>query len=245
MAWFRMDDKFASHPKVLAAGNAAVGLWARCGTFASDQLTDGHVPGELASMYGKASEVRRLVAAGLWHQHGHTCDHEHCGPVAKGDYLIHDYLDYNPSRLEVLAERAAAAERQKRAREAAKSQRESRRDIHRDSSRESQGSSTVSHGPPDPTRPESSSNSQDPPNPPARPGGRCAKHGDKPAPNCRGCGTNRRAVQAAADAPPPRPTWCGSCDETTRLVDVHDDVTGAEALARCPDCHPLAAGVPA
>ena len=28
-------------------------------------------------------------------------------------------------------------------------------------------------------------------------------------------------------------TWCGSCDERTRLVDLGDK------MRRCPDCHPL------
>jgi hypothetical protein len=31
---------------------------------------------------------------------------------------------------------------------------------------------------------------------------------------------------------PPRPPWCGSCDEQTRLV-------GDDIPRRCPDCHPL------
>jgi hypothetical protein len=61
------------------------------------------------------------------------------------------------------------------------------------------------------------------------------RHGDTPAPNCRGCGTNSRAVQAAAGAaarqPPP---WCGTCDETTRQVETDDG-----RPARCPRCHPL------
>jgi hypothetical protein len=35
---------------------------------------------------------------------------------------------------------------------------------------------------------------------------------------------------------PPRPAWCGQCDERTRQRDAHTDHP-----SRCPDCHPLAA----
>jgi hypothetical protein len=230
VVWFRVDDNFGTHPKALAAGNAAVGLWTRCGTYAAGQLTDGHLPGEIAAMYGKPSEIKTLVTVRLWHQHGHTC--ERCPPVPRGSYFFHDFLEYNRSRVEVLAERAAASERQKRSRER---RRDIARDDERDRQRESRGDHTVSHGPPDPTRPEGSSNPEDPPNPPAEPGGGCAKHGDKPAPNCRGCGTNSRAVQAAAGAAARQPpAWCGACDETTRQVETDDG-----RPARCPRCHPL------
>lgn len=32
MPWFRVDDDFALHPKAIAAGNAALGLWVRPST---------------------------------------------------------------------------------------------------------------------------------------------------------------------------------------------------------------------
>jgi hypothetical protein len=45
--------------------------------------------------------IRRLVAVGLWHE-------------IPGGYEVHDFLDYNPSRAEVLARREATKEAGKR-----------------------------------------------------------------------------------------------------------------------------------
>lgn len=52
---------------------------------------------------------------------------------------------------------------------------------------------------------------------------------------CRACGTNPRAVAAAASKPARQP-WCGTCDQQTR-----QRLNGDGFPYRCPDCHPLAA----
>jgi hypothetical protein len=103
MPWFKLDDNFHLHPKVHDAGNAAVGLWVRCGTYSAQYLTDGHVPAKVVREYGRSAEIKALVAARLW--------------VPNGDgFVIPDYLEYNPSREQVLARRATDAERQARRR---------------------------------------------------------------------------------------------------------------------------------
>lgn len=104
MTWFRLDDSFYSHPKVLKAGNEAVGLYVRCGTYAAAHVTDGFVDRSVVTLYGSEALAARLVDAGLWHR-------------TRGGWNIHDYLDYNPSREAVEKERKAKAERQKRWRE--------------------------------------------------------------------------------------------------------------------------------
>lgn len=71
-----------------------------------------------------------------------------------------------------------------------------------------------------------------PPSPPADAGGGCPRHSDKPHPNCRGCGTNARAVRKAAVVA--APDWCGACSPSRRL-EAPD--TGAD-LGPCPACHP-------
>ena len=93
MSWFRLDDSFHSHPKVIAAGNAAVGLFTRCGTWCADHLTDGHIPKHIASFYGTSREISTLVSVCLW-------------KTEEGGYVMDDYLDYNPSRDEIETERA-------------------------------------------------------------------------------------------------------------------------------------------
>jgi hypothetical protein len=93
MTWFRLEDSFANHPKVLKAGNAAVGLWVRCGTYSSQYLLDGHVPLEIAKGLGRPGEIDTLLETRMWIQNG-------------DGFLIPDFLEYQPSREEVEAERA-------------------------------------------------------------------------------------------------------------------------------------------
>jgi hypothetical protein len=138
MTWFRIDDNFDMHPKALAAGNAALGLWVRCGSYAARQLTDGFIPAEVARLYGTPKEVAALVASGLW-------------TTAPGGYEMHQYLERNRSRDDVLAERKATAQRVARWKE-------------RQRNASSNGVTNsvddgVSNGPPDPTRPDPSRSS--------------------------------------------------------------------------------------
>jgi hypothetical protein len=100
MPWFRLDESFHSHPKVQQAGNAAVGLWTRCGTWSAQYLTDGVIPPDVYAHYGRTSEVERLVAAHLW-------------VPTSGGMLMPDYLDYNPSKADVVQRRKEDAERKR------------------------------------------------------------------------------------------------------------------------------------
>ena len=103
MTWFRLDDTFGNHPKVHQAGNAAVGLWVRCGTYSAAYLLDGRVPNKVVTEYGTTAEIDACTDAGLWVRNG-------------TGFVIPDYLDFNPSKEQVLADRAAMAERQRRRR---------------------------------------------------------------------------------------------------------------------------------
>ncbi|MGW9041224.1 mucin-2 [Streptomyces lydicus] len=125
MSWFKVDDTAHAHPKVLRAGNAALGLWVRAGAYAAQHLTEGVIPAVVAQLYGTAPQARKLVTAGLWHAHGHNCPA--CPQPPAGDYVMHDYLTYNPTRATVEDDRAAAAARQRRAREKAAEQRNQER----------------------------------------------------------------------------------------------------------------------
>lgn len=118
MPWFRIDDKAHSHPKLIKAGNAALGLWLRCGAYAAQHLTDGIVPGVVAELYGTKPQAAKLVKAGLWHEHGHNCPGG-CPNPAAGDYVFHDFLDdgRNTSRARHEAEKKKARDRQAKHRE--------------------------------------------------------------------------------------------------------------------------------
>jgi hypothetical protein len=121
MPWFRIDDKAHSHPKLIKAGNAALGLWLRCGAYAAQHLTDGIVPGVVAELYGSKPQAAKLVKAGLWHEHGHDCPSA-CPDPAPGDYVFHDFLDdgRNTSRARHEAEKKKARDRQAKHREGAR-----------------------------------------------------------------------------------------------------------------------------
>jgi hypothetical protein len=98
MPYLNLDDKFAWHRKTVAAGNAAIGVWARCGSWASGQPVDGLVPFEIARAIGKPTEIAALVKAGLWEE---TPD----------GYQMHDYTDHNLSAAQwrALSEKRAEA----------------------------------------------------------------------------------------------------------------------------------------
>lgn len=98
MTWFKVDDKFHSHPKTLMAGNAAVGLFVRLGSWSGEHGTNGVIPKAVALSFGGKREVQSLVSAGL------------LDPTDDG-WVIHDFLDYNPSAekvADVRSKRAAA-----------------------------------------------------------------------------------------------------------------------------------------
>lgn len=133
MVWFKIDDKFHSHPKVVAAGNAAVGLFCRLGSWSSDHSTDGVIPADIVRLLGKRKEIDGLLASNLLKK----CDNS---------YIIPDFLAFNPSAETVQAKRAASAERQRKARENAAKAREASQETSREVTDPSQRDESVSHG---------------------------------------------------------------------------------------------------
>lgn len=124
MPWFALDDGFDTHPKVRKAGNAAVGLFVRLGVHATKHLTEGQLDGVIVRDYGTPATVRKLIAVGMLHEHGHACPR--CPQPAEDGFVIHDYLDYNKSRAQIEAAREAARKRQNRGRESARRNRDER-----------------------------------------------------------------------------------------------------------------------
>lgn len=100
MTWFYVDDNLAFHRKVVAAGNAAMGLWVRAGSWSCQQLTDGHVPDHMVAVLGTPSQARRLVAVGLW-------------VAVQGGFQFHQWAGEGRQRTrdQVLTERAYNARR--------------------------------------------------------------------------------------------------------------------------------------
>jgi hypothetical protein len=151
VSWFKIDDGFHCHAKVMAAGTPAVGLYVRCGSWAAQQTSDGFIPKQVARMYGTPRMIKALIEVGLWHQKGHDC--AACPEVDGNSYLIHEYLERNPSRVAVELERKAKSKRQQKWRENKRNAQANQgdgRDVDGDVD-----ASTRHHGDgsPDPTRP--------------------------------------------------------------------------------------------
>lgn len=122
MGWVKIDDGFARHPKVVRAGPLGMAMQIAALCYCNQYLTDGFIPQsivpglinleDLSLGVGRKITwelvVNGLITAGLWEE-------------VEGGYRIHDYLDYQPSKEQVLAERKATAERvkQHRAKKAA------------------------------------------------------------------------------------------------------------------------------
>lgn len=106
MTWVRFDDQYPIHDKVEDISDGAYRLNTNAIFWCSRNTTDGLVrERKLTSILPRARNHTRLVAelvdAGLWEP-------------TEGGWIVHDYLEYQPSKKKVVAEREAAAERQKR-----------------------------------------------------------------------------------------------------------------------------------
>jgi hypothetical protein len=124
MPWIKVDDHYDEHPKFARAGPLAVPLWLAGMAYCNRNLTDGFIPWSVARgmvswewlegssptriYVGSDSAVyeedivtsdyviRLLLDSGLWIE-------------APGGYRVHDYDEYQPTKAEVEADRAAKA----------------------------------------------------------------------------------------------------------------------------------------
>lgn len=118
MPWVKIDDHFSEHPKHAMVGPLGWGVWLAGLAYCNRALTDGFIPRSVARTLASFEVVDRegrvwklsrtsgmtghdidadwviglLVEAGLWEE-------------VPGGYRVHDYLDYQPSRDDVLRER--------------------------------------------------------------------------------------------------------------------------------------------
>ncbi len=113
MVWFRVDDSLHDHPKVdaLEPGrlhDAAIALWTLAGSWCARHLTDGHIPAARIARLGVTTHTKaaaELVRVGLW--------------VTTADgFAFHQWAERQPLRDDVTLQREAAAERQRKHRNA-------------------------------------------------------------------------------------------------------------------------------
>jgi hypothetical protein len=116
MPWVRFDDIWPLHRKVSGLSDAGYRLASESIFWCARNLTDGRiVEDDLRSVSAAArngNAVTELVRKGIWHD-GATHDCPSC-PRTEDGWVIHDYLDYQPSKAKVEAEREAKRKRQGR-----------------------------------------------------------------------------------------------------------------------------------
>lgn len=103
MSWVKLDDQWMDHPKIVRAGRDARDMWLASITWCSKHLTDGYFPKELLPSLAVMAGVdvancqtfaNTLLHVCLWEMHD-------------DQYYIHDYLDYNPTKEQANATKAA------------------------------------------------------------------------------------------------------------------------------------------
>lgn len=117
MAWLRIDDRFASHPKIGELSDREFRVHVRVLCYCALHQTGGSIP---ASAYAEVPGLTRTVASrlvqlGLWDEDSQA------SPNGKPSLTVHDWCVYNPTD-------PSNAERQRR-----------HRDRHRDAESDGDG----------------------------------------------------------------------------------------------------------
>jgi len=182
MSWARLDDLFDDNRKVKRTFRrcpTAIAVYVMAITYCARHATDGVVDIDwleerLPAPEARADVLAALTAGGLFehlpagdtrtveveartkHAGAHSVQ---LGPLPEDAYLVHDFLDYNPSSVEVEARRAADAQRKRQTRE------ERPRGRRADAARTPRAVHAESESPgparPGPTRPDPRSSSPD------------------------------------------------------------------------------------
>lgn len=108
MSWGKIDDGFHRHPKVRRCSLEARGLWATAFSWTADMELDGFIPSDMVPKLAERDDVAALVAellrvappyaVGLWE-------------AIDGGYLMHDYLEINPSARQLAKTRKTTRKR--------------------------------------------------------------------------------------------------------------------------------------
>lgn len=95
MPWFKVDDRFWSHPVTSELSDAATALWIRAGSWSACHLTDGEIPkSKLKALGSRMRAAEELVAAGLWSY-----------SATSQTFSIQNWARYQPEKASVLKRR--------------------------------------------------------------------------------------------------------------------------------------------
>jgi hypothetical protein len=102
MSWIKLDDQIFTHPKVVELSKDAKLLYLAGLCYCGAQLTDGMITKGatrvlLATIEANCEAIASLVDSGLWEAN------------ENGSFQVHDYLEHQSSRDEVMAVKGARA----------------------------------------------------------------------------------------------------------------------------------------
>lgn len=120
MSWVKLDDQFHSHPKVIAAGNEAAGVYARSLAYCGAYYTDGFVSRKQATTFAPTRVLKKVTQAGFWEEVEPGETRTVTGRRDSGNrplpdvtvtfsyygFFIDDFLHHNPTREEADEARA-------------------------------------------------------------------------------------------------------------------------------------------
>ena len=101
MSWLRIDDGFDEHLKIVDLSDAAFRAHVEGLTYCARNLTNGVIPAGVNGRICTKTVRQELVDAGVWEADGRAI-------------RIHDYLDWNPSKEQVIADREMRTARAKK-----------------------------------------------------------------------------------------------------------------------------------
>lgn len=107
MGWFKVDDHYFEHYKVLEAGPTAADLNLRGIAYCSRNQSDGKIPKAAVQLLNPgrdvADDITRLLDAGLWRE-------------TQKFFVIHDYLEHQSSRAQIRDKQKSARDRKRKSR---------------------------------------------------------------------------------------------------------------------------------
>ena len=100
-----LDDNIEDHPKFVSLSDDSFSLWVRCIGYCRRNLTDGFIPEQAARSRVRGKRAPTKVIGELLAAPVGLPDSAPLWAVVAGGYQIHDYLDWNPSKVAVEAMR--------------------------------------------------------------------------------------------------------------------------------------------
>lgn len=119
MSWLKIDDGFAEHRKIAGLTDGAFRMHVAGLCYAARNETDGFVPAGLTKVLGGSQrKAAELISAGVWHLAGGetlacaSCERAlETATWSASGWIIHDFLQFNPTAAEAHRRREVARTR--------------------------------------------------------------------------------------------------------------------------------------